>query len=173
MCLLLKCCHFNGLQTYVGSIRRLSGCDPGAIAVIPAKSLSSPVPESRSRDSGAGRVSYCQCRVWSQRPPWCPACAAVFRDFRGSFFVILYIAQAWPAHGRKTVVVLLVPLRKQNVFDVGFKGGFGGSFHRTASSTNRVRSWRNISNGVITSIPSPSQTVGILIFLLVFAAGFS
>ena len=46
----VKCCHFNGLQTYAGSIRRLSGCDPGAIAVIPAKSLSSPVLESRLRD---------------------------------------------------------------------------------------------------------------------------
>ena len=69
MCSCIKCCHFNGLQAYIGSIRSLSGCDPGAIAVIPAKSLSSPVAESRLRDSGAGRASYCQCRVWSQRPP--------------------------------------------------------------------------------------------------------
>ena len=49
----VKCCHFNGLQTYVGGIRHLSGCDPGTIAVIPAKSLASPVRESRLRDLGA------------------------------------------------------------------------------------------------------------------------
>ena len=65
----VKCCHFNGLQTYIGGIRRLSGCDTGTIDVIPAKSLSSPVAESRLRDSGAGRVSYCQCRVARCRRP--------------------------------------------------------------------------------------------------------
>ena len=54
----VKCCHFNGLQAHIGSIRRLSGCDPGAIAVIPAKSLSSPVPESRLRDSGTGQDRF-------------------------------------------------------------------------------------------------------------------
>ena len=53
----VKCCHFNGLQAYIGSIRCLSGCNPVAIAVIPAKSLSSPVPESRLRGSGAALAS--------------------------------------------------------------------------------------------------------------------
>ena len=55
--LAVKCCHFNGLQAHIGSIRRLSGCDPGAIAAIPAKSLSSPDAESRLRDSGAALAS--------------------------------------------------------------------------------------------------------------------
>ena len=44
----VKRCHFKGLQTYIGGIRRLSGCNPVAIAAIPAKSLSSPVLESPS-----------------------------------------------------------------------------------------------------------------------------
>ena len=55
--LAVKCCYFNGLQTYIAGIGRLSGCDPGAVTVIPAKSLSSLDAESRLRDSGAALAS--------------------------------------------------------------------------------------------------------------------
>ena len=47
-----------------------------------------------------------------------------------------------------------------------------GFAHTPAPNTKRARSWRNISNGVITLIPKPTQTFGILTLWGVFA-GFS
>ena len=55
--LCVKCCHFNGLQAYIASIRRLSGCSLEPSTATPAKSLSSLDAESRLRDSGAALAS--------------------------------------------------------------------------------------------------------------------